>query len=80
MPCFNPAEWYAATAGLEWAVLRRCDRCKRRRLLYLYVEAYPPLGSNHGWWYECAQCALESSAAWGEAAHALLPASPEEGE
>jgi hypothetical protein len=39
----------------------RCDQCGRKRLVDIYYEVYPPLGSEGdeaGWWWACADCLI----------------------
>ena len=44
------------TNPTSWNLWRRCDDCHRLLFFVRMYECYPPLGSKHGWWYQCANC------------------------
>lgn len=67
MPNHAPMAGWIVKGERKWFF--RCDRCKRRRLVCYYYEAYPPLfstGDEAGWWYACANCMVEKITDYAE--------------
>lgn len=56
MPHHAKASGWPTTASHRW--FARCDQCTKWRLFGLYYEVYPPLNSDAGWWWACADCMI----------------------